>query len=264
MTMRKIWFPAILVIAFTFLNPFARAAERFRELEVTGGGAVRTALVHVPPQAKTSTTPVVFVFHGFGSSAKKAADQFPIDRLWPEAISVYMQGLDTPSQLSPRQGRKPGWQAGPGDQRDRDIKFFDAVLARLEQDFRIDTRHIYATGHSNGGCFVYLLWLTRPQVFASVAPSAAAAIYGKKLTPKPAMILGGRKDPVVKTAWQQMMIGTVRKINGCAKTGEPWGDGCTLYPSAIGTPLITFIHPGGHQPDPAEPGLIVKFFKGRS
>ncbi len=52
------------------------------------------------------------------------------------------------------------------------------------------------TGHSNGGTFTYLLWLARGDVFAAVAPSSAAARYAGKLTPKPALIMGGSEDPL--------------------------------------------------------------------
>jgi polyhydroxybutyrate depolymerase len=57
------------------------------------------------------------------------------------------------------------------------------------------------------------------------------------------------------------MMAAVREVNGCAATGEVWDKQCTIYPSKYGTPLVTFIHPGGHTFDPAAPALIVKFFK---
>ena len=88
--------------------------------------------------------------------------------------------------------------SAPGDYDDRDLKFFDAVLARLKQDYRVDAKRIYATGHSNGGGFSYLLWLTRGDVFAAVAPCAAVAKYAAQLKPKPAMHIAGEKDPLVK------------------------------------------------------------------
>ncbi len=106
-----------------------------------------------------------------------------------------------------------------------------------------------------------MLWLARGEVFAAVAPSAAAAKYATKLTPKSAMILGGKNDPLVKFAWQELTMNAVRKVNGCAATGEPWDNQCTIYQSKDGTPLVTFVFPGGHQFNPAAPALIVKFFK---
>ena len=247
----------------TLASPFAHTAEAdsFQKMSFTVDGVTRTALVYVPPTAKTVSTPLIFVFHGHGGNARQVARSFSMDRQWPEAISVYMQGLDTPGQLTDPQGNRPGWQAAIGDQEDRDLKFFDAVLARLKQDYVVDAKRIYCTGHSNGGGFTYLLWLARAEVFAAVAPSSAAAKYADKLSPKPALILGGQNDPLVKFVWQERTMAAVRKVNGCAATGEPWDKQCTLYPSNGGTPLVTCIFPGGHQFNPAEPALIVKFFK---
>lgn len=226
-------------------------------------GVTREALVYLPPAAKRTNTPVVFVFHGHGGNSRNAARSFAMRQHWPEAISVYMQGLNTPGRLTDPEGKKPGWQMRAGDQGDRDLKFFDAVLTRLTQDYRVDARRIYATGHSNGGAFTYLLWAERGDVFAAVAPSAAAAILGKvnKLKPKPAMHLAGEQDPLVKFIWQKLTMDAVRKLNGCDAEGKPWDALCTIYPSKTGTPLVGFIHPGGHEFRRDAPPLIVKFFK---
>ena len=240
-------------------------ADGLQTLELSVDGVARTALVYIPPGAgSTGTLPVVFVFHGHGGSSRNAVNTFGFDRLWPEAISVYPQGLNTPGKLTDPEGLRSGWQKDLGDQGDRDLHLFDALLARLrlQKDHPVDARRIYATGHSNGGGFTYLLWRARPQVTAAVAPCSGAALYAKQLTPKPAMILAGRNDALVKFEWQEMMIDAVRKVNGCEVAGEPWQGGAgTLYPSKGGTPLVTFVYPGGHAMDPAEPALIVKFFQ---
>ena len=227
-------------------------------------GVAREALVYVPPSAKTMNTPVVFVFHGHGGNARQAARSFGIYQHWPEAISVHMQGLKTPGRLTDPEGNKPGWQSGPGDQGDRDLKFFDAVLERLKRDYRVDEKRIYATGHSNGGGFTYLLWAERGEVFAAVAPSAAAARYVGQLAPKPALHLAGEKDALVKFQWQKLMMDEVRKLNGCDTNGQPWGAKGTIYPSKSGTPFVTLIHPGGHELHPQAGAMIVKFFKEHS
>jgi polyhydroxybutyrate depolymerase len=125
----------------------------------------------------------------------------------------------------------------------------------------VDTNRVYATGHSNGGAFTYLLWLARGYLFAAVAPSAAILPAVWRLKPKPVMHLAGEKDELVKFSWQQRMMTALRRLNGCEAEGKPWDKLCTLYPSPRGTPVITLIHPGGHALDPAAPALIVKFFK---
>ena len=201
-------------------------------------------------------------FHGHGGSSQQAERSFQIDRLWPEAISVYPQGLDTRGQLTDPDGKKPGWQHAVGTDGDRDLHFFDAMLTQLQKNYRIDPKRVYCTGHSNGGGFTYLLWKARSDVFAAVAPSSAAAVgYAAELSPKPALILGGRNDPLVKFQWQQMTMDAIQKVNGCEGTGTTWQTNATIYPSTRGTPLVTYIHDGGHPMDQNEPGLIAKFFQ---
>ncbi len=247
-----------------FVSCAARAEDTdkgFERLELKVDGVVREALFYAPVSSKTNAAPLVFVFHGHGGSSRNAIRSFGINRQWPEAISVYMQGLNTPGRLTDPLGKKPGWQHGPGDQADRDLKFFDTVLAHLKKNFKVDAGRIYATGHSNGGSFTYLLWAARCEVFAAFAPSGAIGTFHEMLRSKPAMHIAGEKDPLVRFEWQEKMMNVVRKINGCESEGREWAGKCTIYPSANGTPLVTFLYPGGHQFPGEAPALIVKFFK---
>ena len=242
------------------------AAEGLSRRTWTVDGIVREALIYTTSDAKTRAAPVVFIFHGHGGSMQNAARSFSIHTLWPEAIVVYMQGLNTPGRLTDRGGKAPGWQRSAGDQGNRDLKFFDAVLASLKTDYAVDDRRIYASGHSNGGGFTYLLWAERGNRFAAVAPSAAVSAESvPKLKPKPVLHVAGEQDPLVKFAWQEQMIRALRRLNQCGR-GQPWEaeQGCTVYPSKIGDSVVTFIHPGNHRLPAAAPAIIVKFFKEHS
>jgi polyhydroxybutyrate depolymerase len=227
------------------------------KMEWTVDGTQREALVYRPTKQTDTGSPIVFAFHGHGGNSRNA------DRtIWPEALVVYMQGIPTPGRLTDPQGKRNGWQHDVGDQGDRDLKFFDAVLERLRNDYKTDGNRIYATGHSNGGGFTYLLWAERPDVFAAVAPSAAASRSLLKLNkPKPVMHIAGENDELVKFAIQQRAMDRVREINGCADKGEEWATGCLQYASKHGTPFVSYIHPGTHKYPAEAPALIVKFFK---
>lgn len=239
-------------------------AEEVKPREWKVQGVDRTGLVYAPTKAKESPTPVVFVFHGHGGSSRNAHRSFALDTAWPEAISVYLQGLNTPGKLTDPEGKKTGWQSGPGDQGDRDLLLFDAVLESLRKDYKVDEQRIYSTGHSNGGGFTYLLWAERGNVFSAMGPSAAAAIrVSDKLKPKPMFHIASENDTLVKYDWQKTMIGNVRKIN---KTGEatPWKHDKkgTLYPSADGNDVVVYLHEGGHKfPGKEAVTAMVKFFQ---
>lgn len=273
------------------------AAEEPARREWTIDGVTREAMIYVPASAKTNAAPVVFAFHGHGGNMRNTVRSFHIHTLWPEAIVVYPQGLNTPGRLTDPEGKKPGWQHGLGAEGDRDLKFFDAMLASLKKDYKVDAKRIYSTGHSNGGGFTYLLWAARGDTFAAFAPSASAASFlrpdlaeqvtaelekraGKNeakeakaeakepdasklnLKPKPIMHFGAENDPLVKFAWQKATMDRLREFNQCGE-GKPWKDekGATIYSSKIGAPVVTYIHDGQHKFPANAPDLMVKFFK---
>jgi polyhydroxybutyrate depolymerase len=159
-------------------------------------------------------------------------------------------------------GKLPGWQRTVGDQGDRDLKFFDAVLASLREEYKVDDRRVYCTGHSNGGAFTYLLWAARGDVFAAFAPSAAPAGRNlRELKPKPVIHIAGENDTLVKFAWQKQTMDEIRKRNGCANEGKAWAKFCTWYDSKERAPVVTYIHPGTHKFPSEAPEVVVRFFK---
>ena len=238
------------------------AAGDPQKMEWKIDGVAREALVYAPSKEASGAPPLVFGFHGHGGSMQNAARSFLIHERWPEAVVVYPQGLPTPGRLTDPDGKKPGWQFAPGEQDDRDFKLFDAMLATLKEKFKVDEKRLYCTGHSNGGAFTYLLWSKRPDVFAAIAPSAAPAPRDlKDAKPVPVIHFSGEKDPLVKFELQQRSLAAVRALNGCEEQGKEWDKGCTLYPSSKDAPVVSFIHPGGHQYPAEAPALIVKFFK---
>jgi polyhydroxybutyrate depolymerase len=222
----------------------------------------REALVAAPSKPGEGKPPLVFVFHGHGGTMRHAARSFALHTHWPEAVVVYPQGLNTPGRLSDPEGKKPGWQHGAGEQGDRDLKFFDAMLGTMKEKYAVDETRVYATGHSNGGAFTYLLWGARGGVLAAVAPSAAVGSRSlRDAKPLPVLHVAGEKDPIVTFAMQQRALAAVKALNGCEEPGKDWAKGCTLYPSSKEAPVVTFIHPGDHKYPEEASALIVKFFK---
>jgi polyhydroxybutyrate depolymerase len=231
-----------------------------QRMEWTVEGLKREALVYLPAKSDQAA-PVVFGFHGHGGRMQNVARTYHFQELWPEAVVVYMQGVPTPGRLTDPEGKLPGWQHDPGSNNDRDLKFFDAVLATLREKLKIDEDRVYASGHSNGAAFTYVLWAARHDVLAAVAPSAGSSRSVRSCKPKPVLHIAGENDPLVRFAGQKLTIDFVRALNGCEATGQEWAKGCTLYPSKGGTPLVTFIHDGDHKYPTEAPALIVRFFK---
>jgi polyhydroxybutyrate depolymerase len=225
-------------------------------------GVEREALVYLPSTSSKSKPPVIFAFHGHGGNMHFAARGMAFQNFWPEAIVVYPQGLPTPGMVMDLEGKQAGWQREAGQERDRDLKFVDAILKTLLEKYSIDDSRVYATGFSNGGLFTYLLLSQRANVFAAFAPGGAVLLPQVSLTQaRPVFHYGGRSDRLAKFEKQQATIDQLRKFNGCAEQGESCGDKCNIYNSSKGAPVATFIHPLGHMYPPPVTPLIVKFFQ---
>ena len=263
---RFLRYAAPILLTFHAAGAASRRSPALAPLSLDVAGLRREARLHVPAGEGKMPAPVVFVFHGHGGSMANAARSFALHAHWPEALVVYPQGLPTPGQLTDPEGRRAGWQSGARSMGDRDLMFFDTLLAHLAKVHRVDRARVFATGHSNGGGFTYLLWAQRGDQLTAIAPSGAAArrnLRNARLQPLPVMHIAGRADPLVKFAWQEFTLATVRRVNGVAEEGTPWGGRkhAQIHKSESGTPLVTIIHPGGHRfPREAAP-LIAIFFR---
>ncbi len=240
---------------FTFAASAAVAERKLMTFPV--GGVERAAIVYGPAPQK-SRAPLIFAFHGHGDSA---ANYLGVDlqSAWPEAVVVYFEGLPTHGAT--------GWQTEPGQEGDRDLKLVDAALATLRKTYKIDDERVYATGFSNGAHFTYLLWAERPAVFAAFAPVAGRIRLDATPTePKPLLHVGGRNDHQVDFTEQTTAMEMARRIDGVAAnptfcTSVMVATRCILYESANGTPVMTLVHPGGHEYPLGTSEEIVKFFK---
>ncbi|MBI5708016.1 MAG: esterase [Armatimonadetes bacterium] len=227
-------------------------------------GVERTALVFAPANAKGTSSPLVFCWHGHGGGSRQASMSFRIHKEWPEAVVVYPQGLPTKGKTDP-EGKKPGWQQGPNDEGGRDLKYFDALLSHLKRAYKIDAKRIFTMGHSNGGRFTYLLWAERGDVFAAYGPSGSPAIgLGRTFKPASAFHVAGEKDQIVPFAGQKLTIEGIKMLDGIGGSDKGESDGyVTTYRGSGGLELVTYIHPGGHNYPAQVPALLVQFFKRR-
>jgi polyhydroxybutyrate depolymerase len=228
----------------------------------TISGVKRTALVYAPKMVPPAGAPLVLVFHGHGGTAANMTRAMPIHTEMPEAVVIYAQGLAAPGTVVDRQGKAAGWQNAPGALNDRDLKFVDSLLVWAKAQYKIDPKRVYATGHSNGGWFTYVLWAARPTQFAAFAP--ASAVFGKMAEgakPKPALIIAGENDRLVPYTLQRRTINAVVQLNGAATKGEPWFGGADMHKSDIAA-VATYVYPGAHPLPKNAAAVVAKFFRG--
>jgi polyhydroxybutyrate depolymerase len=228
----------------------------------TVDGEKREALVF-PPKVAGVRHPLVFAFHGYGGNMQNFAQKAHLQTLWKEAIVVYPQGVKRPSAIDP-QGNSPGWQveANQANIGNKDLHFFDAMLATMRQTYQVDDARIYATGFSNGASFSFLLWARRGQKLAAIGECAGRLAPSEQLTlPRALVAIAGEEDTLNTIAAHKQTIEIARQADNANAAGQPCGQHCTRYPSTTQTPVKTFVHPDGHKYPPWASKEIVKFFK---
>jgi polyhydroxybutyrate depolymerase len=214
-------------------------------------GVPRQALVY-PPSQPSAKAPVIFGFHGHGGTMGTASIAMHFQDLWPQAVVVYPQGIPTATRVDPA-GLRSGWS-------DRDLPFFDAMLAALRTKYRIDDKRVYVAGFSNGAMFSLLLWDKRAAQLAGIAVCAGVLVDAHPTTPRPLIHIAGERDRIARYDLQVETMKQERAIDGCSDDGKPLGFGATLYPSSKGAPVETVIHRGGHVYPPNASRWIVDFF----
>ena len=244
-----------------YLLPLLLAAADPAPRTWTVDGVQREAVIVVPAG---TTTRLVFDFHGHGGTGKHAARAHALHAHLPDAVVVYPQGLPTAGKLTDPEGKKAGWQMTAGVQGDRDLKFFDAMLADLLKDHAsLDPKRVAVTGHSNGGGFTYLLWAERGDKLAAVASVAAGGgpRVIAKLKPLPCLHVAGEADPLVKYTGQRLVMDRVRKVNKCDPDGTAWETHGKRFASKDAAEFVEAVHPGGHEYPDFAARLIASFFR---
>lgn len=225
------------------------------DLKLSIDGVERRAVIY-SPSIKSDRPPIVFAFHGHGGNARSANRTFGFEKAWPEAVVVYPEGLPTKTVNDP-EGSRNGWD-GARVESNKDLKFFDAMFEQLKKEQHFDEGRVFVMGHSNGGAFTYLLWQLRSKRITAVGPCAAAGAV-RVNTPRPAFILKGETDPIVNPRLQQISIDAVLSLNKVDKEPKKLDKFVSAYAGA--NPVVTYIHPGGHQFIADAIPWMVKFFK---
>lgn len=223
------------------------------------GDLERQAIVHPGTgKAPRAGRPLVLVFHGHGGTMGYAERRQNVHSLWPEATVVYPQGLPTTGIADP-EGKENGWQKSPGAYGDRDLGFVDAILAREKG---IDPARVYATGHSNGGRFVYVLWAKRGDRFAAYGPSGSPSLRPlTRLRPTSFLATAGESDPIVPFRGQKLGVDGLARLFGADLANGAKSGPLTIARGRNGVEVGTYFFEGGHEFPPDAVAATVALFK---
>jgi polyhydroxybutyrate depolymerase len=221
------------------------------------GTAMRTFIVRVPPgHSGRLPAPVVVAFHPFGTSAPYMLARAGISEAWPDAMVVYPNGMA-------RDATNPGlgWQGRPGELDDRDLRFFDAMVAWLVARVCVDEKRLFVLGYSNGAGLAYLLACERRARVAGVAV-AAGRLGCAPVNATPVVISHGIADTTVGygQAVEAAQIWAVKNV--CKAPPKNTGSaGCAAADGCAASALMLCTHAGGHEYERAFTRTAVEFFK---
>jgi poly(3-hydroxybutyrate) depolymerase len=226
-----------ILIVFVLCLPFhpLPAQEHF----IRHNGFIRAYLLYVPSTYDGSSPyPLILVLHGAGGSDSalyksgfnERSEIMKTIMVYPSAINKYWNGPDN------------------------DVDFISALIDTLEDKFNIDSKRVYATGHSMGAFLCYQLAVELPGKIAAIAPVEGYSTAGAQTlkSPMPILAIHAVDDPTVSYSADQAGLGAWRKANRCADTPDTVynhdgaiGQWWTAKETGADVSFYTYLH-GGH------------------
>ena len=154
----------ILLRQLNALNP------GYNEINVDYGGSLRRLIITVPSTFDDkSQHPVLFCFHGAGGKADGQSKRW--------SRHVKSRGLIVISVEAVQPLAKWNFRDGFHTEDHDDVGFILKIVDALIANEAIDSKSVYATGHSSGGLFCYRL-AKETDVFAALSPMSCGMIKG--------------------------------------------------------------------------------------
>lgn len=160
--------------------------------DINVNGAVRDYIVYVPESYTGNTAyPLLFAFHGFGGDMESsyANSKFHLLSESEDFIVVHPNGTSG------------NWNAVTPNN-NVDVDFVENLIAKLEQNYNIDSSRIYSAGMSNGGFFSFLLACRLSDKIAAIG-SVTGLMFQRVLTScspsraVPVIQIHGTEDSIV-------------------------------------------------------------------
>lgn len=227
-------------------------------------GYQRSYYLYVPQSwDKKTPLPVVFVFHGGGGGARGALYYYELEKKAEEAGFL----LVAPNGTGESKNVLLTWNVEFGfgfaqKHKVNDIGFVNVLLDKLEKEYPVDQKRIFATGMSNGAIFCHFLAAHPGGRFAAIAP-VVGTVGGKDqqeknwhMPPRPDMpvsvcLIQGLIDQhiPIKGGLQEKSIGEPKILMSASDTVDFWvtANGCnSIATSTYDEPMQTTIHHFGN------------------
>jgi polyhydroxybutyrate depolymerase len=233
-------------------------ADGLQTVTLTVDGVERQFIAYAPLTKDARPRPLVFAFHGHGGNMRYSLNRFKFNKTWPQAVSLYPQGLPTKGMTDP-DGKKNGWQQRVNTEGNRDEKFLDAMLEWAKKNNRIDEKNVFSMGHSNGGAMTMVAWNSHPNLFKGLGVCCGGGRTLPENKPTALFSVSGRNDPIVKFAGQQLSFNSAKRVNGATGEGKPYGNNSTIWEGKA--PSVWYVSDGGHELPEEALEQLTKFFK---
>lgn len=222
---------------------------------ITSGGQSRGFAMRLPDNYDNSKPYwLVFGFHWNGGNSKE------VDTGGSNGYEMAHFGLQKLSKNGAIFVAPDGIGAGWANSGGRDLTFVDDMVKLIEDNYCVDTGHLFANGFSYGGGMSYAIACARAKVFRAVAIYNGAQLSG----------CDGGNDPIAFWQMAGLTDGTCTidmgkslrdkfvKANGCTAQNPPQppqpppylatgGHVCTTYAGcSTGHPLRWCAHQSGH------------------
>lgn len=183
-----------------------------RSFNMSDGSEGRYLVTRPPDYDPSVPQALGFVFHGANNSeadCRGSGNCLGVAQaLEGEAITIYMKSFSA------------SWTDA---ERDRNVDFFDELLAHAKQTYCVDERRVFALGTSSGAHFSNILACRRPNDLLAVVPGAGERLEKEGCQPGrvAALVLHGVDDVIVPFAAGEEARDFYAAQNGCSASTEP-------------------------------------------
>ncbi len=184
-------FFVVLFSACKSNSPVPPKVYRFNET-ITIDGLVRTYTLNLPPNYyESSGFSLVIAMHGGGGDAAQFESTSKLTEKANAAqfVVVYPEGVKSTGPIAART-----WNAGSCcdyavTNNINDVKFISQLIDKLLGAYKINSKKVYATGHSNGGMLSYRLACEMPNKIAAIAPNGCTMVAATCNPTRPVPVL---------------------------------------------------------------------------